>query len=64
MNENDICDCAKWGVSCMIGKETPEGIRITIDWNCPTMEFFRRRDENSKNLKHTLEKGGGHFGTG
>lgn len=55
---NDVCDCPKWGVSCMVVRETPEGLSITVDWNCPTMRLFKERDDNCKNLKHTIDKGG------
>jgi hypothetical protein len=58
MDRDGQCDCPKWGISCMVVEKVPEGIIVKMDWSCFTLEYFRAKDENCKNLKHTLDKGG------
>jgi len=58
MRREDHCDCPKFGVTCQKIIYTEEGVVVKMEWGCFTLEYFRAKDENCKNLKHTLAKGG------
>lgn len=58
MKDEGKCDCPKWGVSCMVMTNTPEGVWIKMDWDCLSLEILRQKETRYSQLKHTLAEGG------
>lgn len=56
--QDDHCDCKKFGATCMVMTEVPEGTVVVIDETCDTLQYFQDMGERFLTSKHKLRKGG------